>query len=141
MGLFPRQLLTDDKHFKQILLQTYRDYATLEELFEVLIQRFLEVHRKWRQKNDTAEPDNPYQIAVALTLMEAELRQTNYNSAAVIDSVLVGWRKRSITDIPRTIANLENNTQASFEQLANPIEPDYTYQAYKKTVGMEYGLY
>ncbi|KAJ7809203.1 ras guanine nucleotide exchange factor domain-containing protein [Mycena olivaceomarginata] len=133
VGLVDHVLQTDDKHFKQILLQTYRDYTTPEELFEVLIQRFLEVPQEMAPEKTTrailfflpsvpptshllyeirdcdsdrkqppsdhrdlirkgiesrlhgpvprnygtvAEPDNPYQIAVALTLMEAELRQT-----------------------------------------------------------------
>ncbi|KAJ7809188.1 ras guanine nucleotide exchange factor domain-containing protein [Mycena olivaceomarginata] len=255
MGLVDHFLATDDKHFKQILLDTYCDYPTPEELFDVLIQRFREVphefgsyhvkrhqiiqaivvflqtvspesnvlntirgfatdnnltpqHREAitkavesrsrtqipRSYGKAAEPSNPYDIAIAFTLMEAELRQTvrwidyllhardlpsriddllsanekmtrwlkfsvlrhdeikgradtikhfaataeacrqlhNYNSAGVIGSVLMGWKSKPGTDIPRTMDVLKKNTQESIRWLANLIEPDRNYDAHRK---------
>ncbi|KAJ7809866.1 ras guanine nucleotide exchange factor domain-containing protein [Mycena olivaceomarginata] len=137
-----------------------------------------------RSYGKAAEPSNPYDIAIAFTLMEAELRQTvrwidyllhardlpsriddllsanekmtrwlkfssrynkhfaataeacrqlhNYNSAGVIGSVLMGWKSKPGTDIPRTMDVLKKNTQESIRWLANLIEPDRNYDAHRK---------
>jgi hypothetical protein len=58
----------------------------------------------------------------------------NYNSAAVIGSVLLRWKSRPTTDIPRTMAALENNTKESIARLAKLIEPVNNFEAYKKIV-------
>ncbi|KAJ6469332.1 ras guanine nucleotide exchange factor domain-containing protein [Mycena sanguinolenta] len=258
VGLVDRFLATDEKQFQQIL-DTYEDYATPEELFDVLQQRFQEVPREisagyllkrhkvleaipiclqsvpsdsellhvvrrfatatennLTQKHQIAilkaadsrsrgsippapscervEPSNPDDIAVALTFMEAEARATvrwidylrherglssrldalfsssdkmqrwvkfsilrygeikaranaierfvktaeaclelqNYNSAAIIAAVLLDWKSKPTTDIPRTMEDLKKTTQASMKQLANMIDPHRNYEAYKQ---------
>ncbi|KAF7338813.1 Serine/threonine-protein kinase STY17 [Mycena sanguinolenta] len=260
VGLVDRFLATEEKQFEQILLNTYEDYATPEELFDVLQQKFQEVPREMTlsyflkrhkiietislclqsvpsdsellnvvrrfatatensltQAHKTAilnatdrqtqgsisppgstcekvEPSNPDDIAVALTFMEAEARETvrwidylrydrdlsshidvllsltgemqrwvkfsilrhgeikarvtaierfvktaeaclglhNYNSAAIIAAVLLDWKSKPTTDIPRTMDALKKTTQASIKRLANFIDPHRNYEAYRK---------
>lgn len=63
----------------------------------------------------------------------------NYNSAAVIGSVLLRWKSRPTTDIPRTMAALENSTstQEWIERLAKLIKPDNNFEVYKKIAATE----
>ncbi|KAF7338812.1 Serine/threonine-protein kinase STY17 [Mycena sanguinolenta] len=255
IGLVDYLLATaEDEQFKQIFLNTYEDYATPEEFFELVRQRFLPAHYPkrheivqtiviWLQdvpsgsellrvvqdfataaENNLAlrhldkilqavdirsrgpiisppsyeevEPSNLDDIAVALSFMEAEARATvrwidylrydrlgelssslgalfslndkmrrwvkfstlrydeiedraaaierfvktaeaclelhNYNSAAVIAAVLLDWKSKPMTDIPRTMDALKKTTQASMKQLAKLINPHRNYEAYRK---------
>ncbi|KAJ7822273.1 ras guanine nucleotide exchange factor domain-containing protein [Mycena olivaceomarginata] len=164
-------------------LNVIRDFATATENkltphHREIISKAIESRSHRPIPRSYGEPVKPsklesYDIAVALTLMEAELRKTmacwlkstilchreirtradrikqfvktakaclemhNYNSAAVIGSVLLRWKSRPETDIPRTMAALENSTQESIEQLAKLIEPVNNFEAYKKTVVKE----
>ncbi|KAJ7314951.1 ras guanine nucleotide exchange factor domain-containing protein, partial [Mycena albidolilacea] len=86
-------------------------------------------HREIRTRADT--------IKQFVKTAKACLEMHNYNSAAVIGSVLLRWKSRPETDIPRTMAALENSTQESIEQLAKLIEPVNNFEAYKKTVVKE----
>ncbi|KAF8168795.1 ras guanine nucleotide exchange factor domain-containing protein [Mycena galopus ATCC 62051] len=41
-GLIDFLLMTEDKHFKQLMLKTYRDYTTPEEVFDIIEHAFAE---------------------------------------------------------------------------------------------------
>ncbi|KAF7338823.1 Serine/threonine-protein kinase STY17 [Mycena sanguinolenta] len=281
VGLVDRFLAREEKQFERILLDTYEDYTTPEEFFDVLQQRFQEVPREMTmdcllkrhkileaipiclqsvssdsellnvvrrfatatenhltQKHETAilkaidpesrasfprlrfelchsffqsrapispascekvEPSNPDDIAVALTFMEANARETvrwidylrydrdlssridallsstgkmqrwvkfsilrhgeikarvtaierfvkiaeaclelhNYNSAAIIAAVLLDWKSKPTTDIPRTMDALKKTTQASIKRLANFIDPHRNYEAYREFLKLD----